>query len=83
MLVRDKPMSVNDIAAHFDITQQAVSQHLKVLKEAGLVTVRAERQKRLYQFRPESVDEVRSFLAQLWPSSLERLKSVVEAELDR
>jgi len=36
-LVRDKPHSVNEIAEHFDVTQQAVSQHLKVLREAGLV----------------------------------------------
>ena len=39
LLVRDRPRSVTEIAGHFDITQQAVSQHLKVLREAGLVAV--------------------------------------------
>ena len=41
-LVRDRPRSVNEIAGHFDVTQQAISQHLKVLKEAGLVAVRPD-----------------------------------------
>jgi DNA-binding transcriptional ArsR family regulator len=83
MLVRDEPLSVNEIAAHFEVTQQAVSQHLKVLKEAGLVSVTTQRQRHLYQLRPESIDEVREFLAELWPSSLKRLKAAIEAERDR
>jgi len=83
MLVRDEPLSVNEIAAHFEVTQQAVSQHLKVLKEAGLVSVTRQRQKHLYQLRPESIDEVREFLAELWPSSLKRLKTAVEAGRER
>ena len=79
LLVRDRPRSVNEIAAHFDISQQAVSQHLQVLKDAGLVAVRPEGQRRLYVVRPEGLDAVRGFLAQLWPESLERLKSDVES----
>ena len=51
LLVRDGPRSVNEIAEHFDITQQAVSQHLHVLKDAGLVAVRAEGRRRLYVVR--------------------------------
>ena len=79
MLVRDQPRSVNEIAEHFDVTQQAVSQHLKVLREAGLVDVRPERQRRLYLIRPEGLESLERFLAQLWPTSLQRLKATVES----
>jgi DNA-binding transcriptional ArsR family regulator len=79
-LVRDHPRSVNEIAAHFDISQQAVSQHLQVLKDAGLMTVHAEGQRRLYAIRPEGLEAVERFLAQLWPQSLARLKDAVESD---
>lgn len=81
-LVRDEPRSVNEIAAHFEITQQAVSQHLQVLREAGLVAVRPVGQRRLYGVRIEGLESVREFLAQLWPESLEDLKRAVESEGD-
>lgn len=80
MLVRDEPHSVNEIAAHFEITQQAVSQHLQVLREAGLVAVRPVGQRRLYAVRTEGLESVREFLEQLWPEGLEHLKQVVEAD---
>ena len=80
MLVRDEPHSVNEIAAHFDITQQAVSQHLQVLKDAGLVAVRPAGQRRLYAVRTEGLESVRDLLAQLWPQSLETLKRAVEED---
>jgi len=79
-LVRDEPRSVNDIAAHFDITQQAVSQHLHVLREAGLVAVRRDGQRRLYLVRPEGLETLDGFLAQLWPDRLRRLKMTVERD---
>jgi DNA-binding transcriptional ArsR family regulator len=79
-LVRDEPRSVGEIAGHFDITQQAVSQHLQVLKEAGLVAVRKEGQRRLYVVRPEGLETLEAFLAELWPAGLERLKQAVEAD---
>jgi len=79
LLVRDQPRSVGEIAAHFQITQQAVSQHLKVLRDAGLVDVRADRQRRLYLVRPEGLRSVEAFLAELWPASLQCLKSAVES----
>lgn len=78
LLVRGEPRSVNEIAAYFDITQQAVSHHLHVLKSAGLVDVRPDRQRRLYQARPEGLAEVESFLARFWPDRLQRLKAAVE-----
>ena len=68
------------IAEHFDITQQAVSQHLKVLRDAGLVAVRAEGQRRLYAVRPEGLESLESFLAELWPAGLQRLKAAVEGD---
>jgi DNA-binding transcriptional ArsR family regulator len=79
-LVRDEPRSVGEIAGHFDITQQAVSQHLQVLKEAGLVAVRKDGQRRLYVVRPEGLETLEAFLAELWPAGLERLKQAVEAD---
>lgn len=78
-LVRDEPRTVTDISAHFDITQQAVSQHLKVLREAGLVDVRPEAQRRLYVVRPEGLEDVETFLRELWPAGLRRLRRAVEA----
>ena len=78
-LVRDHPRSVNEIAEHFDITQQAVSQHLKVLREAGLLEVRPQGQRRLYAVRPEGFEAMRDFLEEFWPESLQRLKRAVEA----
>jgi DNA-binding transcriptional ArsR family regulator len=79
-LVRDRPQSVNEIADQFDITQQAVSQHLKVLREAGLVAMRQDGQRRLYIVRPEGLDAIRELLEELWPASLEQLKRAVESD---
>jgi len=79
LLVRDEPRSVNEIAAHFEITQQAVSQHLQVLKEAGLVAVEPQGRRRLYAIRPEGLEAVDEYLAELWPERLQRLKGAVES----
>jgi DNA-binding transcriptional ArsR family regulator len=81
-LVRDEPRSVGEIAAHFDVTQQAVSQHLAVLREAGLVAVRPDGQRRLYVARTEGLEPLREFLAEFWPDRLQDLKRVVEADED-
>ena len=77
-LVRDQPRSVGEIAARFDVSQQAVSQHLGVLRDAGLVDVRQQGQRRLYVVRPEGLAGVEALLAELWPTSLQRLKRAVE-----
>ena len=82
-LVRDQPRSVNEIADNFDITQQAISQHLKVLKDAGLVAVRPHGQQRLYVVRPEGLAALRDSLAEFWPEHLQRLKQAVESANDR
>jgi DNA-binding transcriptional ArsR family regulator len=82
-LVRDRPCSVNEVAGHFDITQQAISRHLNVLKEAGLVAVRPDGQRRLYMVRPDGLDALQDFLAEFWPDRLQRLKHAVESADDR
>jgi DNA-binding transcriptional ArsR family regulator len=77
-LVRDEPRSVSEIADHFAITQQAVSLHLKVLREAGLVGVRRAGQRRLYLIDPDGMASLQDFFAELWPAGLDRLKQAVE-----
>ena len=82
-LIRDQPRSVGEIGAHFDIRQQAVSQHLHVLSGAGLVRVRREGKRRLYVVDPHGLEDLDAFLAELWPTGLRRLKAAVEADRDR
>ena len=82
-LVRDGELPAGEIAGHFDITHQAVSQHLRVLKEAGLLGERREGTRRLYAIRPEAIESVRAFIDDLWSSSLVRLKATVEADRAR
>ena len=81
-LLRDGPRPVNEIADRFDITQQAVSQHLKVLRDAGLVAVSVRGQRRLYAVRLEGLAGLREFLAEFWPDRLARLKQAVESADD-
>jgi DNA-binding transcriptional ArsR family regulator len=83
MLVRDGELPAGQIAQHFDITPQAVSQHLRVLRDAGLLHERRDGTRRLYALRPEAVESVRSYLDDLWPSSLHRLKATVEQDQRR
>ena len=77
-LVRGTELPAGQIAACFDVTQQAISQHLHVLERAGLLSERSEGTRRLYMLRPEALDQVRAVLADLWPDALQRLKAVVE-----
>ena len=78
-LLRDQPRSVNEIAEKFDITQQAISLHLKVLRDAGLVAVHPHGQRRLYAVRPEGLAALRDFLAEFWAGQLQQLKQAVES----
>ena len=79
-LVRDDELSAGEIAAHFDVTRPAVSQHLNVLKEAGLVRERRNGTKRLYRLRPEGLAELKAFLEEFWGDRLETLKREAERE---
>jgi DNA-binding transcriptional ArsR family regulator len=79
-VVADGELPAGLIAKHFDITPQAVSQHLRVLKDAGVLRERRDGTRRLYAIRPEALESVRSFLDELWPASLTRLKETVERD---
>jgi DNA-binding transcriptional ArsR family regulator len=68
------------IASHFAISRPAVSQHLKVLREAGLLAERRDGTRRLYRARPEGLADLRAFLASFWDDQLERLKAAAELE---
>ena len=79
-LVRDGELAAGEIAAHFDVTRPAVSQHLNVLKEAGLVTERRNGTRRLYRARPEGLAELKAFLEGFWDDRLDALKREAEKE---
>jgi DNA-binding transcriptional ArsR family regulator len=82
-LVRDKPRSVGEIGEHFDISQQAVSQHLQILTDAGLLDVEQQGKRRLYVVNPDGLEVLEKFLADLWPAGLRRLKKAVESHRGR
>ena len=77
-LVRDGELTAGQIASHFDVTRPAVSQHLTVLKEAGLVDERRNGTRRLYRVRPEGLAELRAFLDEFWDERLATLKREAE-----
>jgi DNA-binding transcriptional ArsR family regulator len=69
-----------EIAAHFgDVTRSAISQHLGVLKEAGLVSERRDGTRRLYRARQDEMRKLRDFLDDYWTAGLDRLRDVAEA----
>jgi DNA-binding transcriptional ArsR family regulator len=82
-LVRDEELPAGEIASQFEVTRPAISQHLRVLRGAGLVTERRDGTRRLYRARPEALAELRSFLEEFWDARLERLKAEVELEEKR
>lgn len=82
-LVWSQERPAGEIAASFpDVTHAAISQHLRVLKEAALVTERRDGRRRLYRARPESVEGLKSFLEEFWDDALARLKEHVERDLE-
>jgi DNA-binding transcriptional ArsR family regulator len=80
MLVRDGELSAGEIASHFEISRPAVSQHLTVLREAGLVDERRNGTRRLYRVRPQGLAELVEFLEGFWDERLEVLKRDAERE---
>src|SRR6202035_3704753 len=80
VLVRDEELSAGEIASHFDVSRPAVSQHLTVLREAGLVDERRNGTRRLYRARPEGLAELKQFLDGFWSDRLEALKREAEKE---
>jgi DNA-binding transcriptional ArsR family regulator len=78
-LVRRRELAAGEIARKFDVTRPAVSQHLRILRRAGLVTERRVGTRRFYAFRPEGLGELRSFVESFWDLRLLRLKRAAEA----
>ena len=79
-LIWTRELPAGRIASHFAVTRPAISQHLRVLKEAGLVSERRDGTRRLYRARPDTVAEVRRFLGAFWDEGLQHLKQEAEAE---
>jgi DNA-binding transcriptional ArsR family regulator len=83
-LVRGEELPAGAIAAHFaDVTRPAISQHLRVLREAGLLAERREGTRRLYSARPEGLGDLREFLSQFWDDRLEVLGREARVEQRR
>ena len=77
-LVQHAELPAGHIAAHFALSQQAVSQHLSVLKRAGLLAERRHGSRRLYSLRPESFQPLRTLHDEFWSDALARLEQSVE-----
>lgn len=77
-LVRDRELAAGEIARHFDVSRPAISQHLAVLRSAGLLAERREGTRRLYRARPEGFAALREYLEGFWAVRLQQLKQVVE-----
>ncbi len=78
----DGPRPVGELAAELPVSRPAVSQHLKVLKEVGLVVDRQEGTRRLYQGDPAGLATLRAYLDGFWGRSLAAFKDVAEEEQD-
>jgi DNA-binding transcriptional ArsR family regulator len=79
-LVADGELAAGEIAAAFEVTRTAVSQHLTVLKNAGLLAERRDGTRRLYRARPEGLDGLRELLNEMWAASLDAARQIAEAE---
>jgi DNA-binding transcriptional ArsR family regulator len=82
-LVREQELSAGAIASQFDVSRPAISQHLGVLKEAGLVDERRNGTQRLYRARPQGLSELKTFLDGFWDEKLEALQREAEREEKR
>jgi DNA-binding transcriptional ArsR family regulator len=83
-LVRDGELAAGDIATHFpSMSRPAVSQHLRVLTDSGLVDVRPDGNRRMYSWRREGLRDAAAFLDEMWSDGLARLKAAAEREDQR
>lgn len=82
-LVRHDELAAGAIASHFSVTRPAISQHLAVLREAGLVVERREGTRRLYRARPAGATELRGWLEAFWDDRLDLLRDAAETEARR
>lgn len=79
-LVTDQELPAGEIAEAFEVTRTAISQHLTVLKEAGLLSERRDGARRLYRARAEGLGPLRSLLEERWAASLDSARRLVEGE---
>lgn len=79
-LVWGRELSAGDIAAHFDVTFPAVSQHLGVLRDAGFVSVRRAGRARFYKADRKALGPLRPLLEKMWNEKLDRLVTLIEEE---
>jgi DNA-binding transcriptional ArsR family regulator len=79
-LVRDQELAAGHIASHFSISRPAISQHLRVLKDAGLVSERREGTHRYYRLRHEGLTGITRYLETLWDERLSRLQAEAERQ---
>lgn len=80
-LVRDREVPAGEIASHFpSMSRPAVSQHLRVLADAGLVAVRPHGNRRLYRWQREGLRDAATFVEEMWSERLARLKEAAERE---
>lgn len=82
-LVWAQECTAGEVAAHFAVTRPNISKHLRVLREAGLVTERRDGTRRLYRARPERLAEVQAFVASFWDESLAQIKRSAETDARR
>ena len=79
-LVHREELPAGRIASHFRVSRPAISQHLRVLRDAGLVAERREGTRRLYRIRPEGFADVSAFVGGFWDTGLARLKAEAERQ---
>ena len=80
-LVAHDELAAGEIAAAFDVSRTAISQHLTVLKDAELVNERRDGTRRLYRARPDGLAELRRYLDDMWASSLDMARRLAEGSL--
>jgi len=74
----DGPLPVGKLASDFPVSRPAISQHLRILKDANLVMDRAEGTRRVYQLNPQGFDSLREYFEQFWNQALDAFKKAVE-----
>ncbi|MCA9845778.1 MAG: winged helix-turn-helix transcriptional regulator [Dehalococcoidia bacterium] len=74
--LRSRPCSVGDLASRFPVSRPAVSRHLRVLRQAGLVTASASGNQAIYAIRPEGFAGAREFIEDFWTEGLSRLEAL-------
>ncbi len=82
LVLSARGLTTGEIAAHFDVTRPAISQHLRVLKDVGLVVDRAEGTRRIYSIDPRAVEALRGYFDAFWSQALDAFRVAAEAHDD-